>query len=560
MKRRITSFRTRLLLSFLLCSLIPLMLCSILLVGIIRYRLNLRTQEDLHSQMDGVSHSLDLLREHLDSAAHALAGDRDVVLALDGYAVEPTRINTGLFSATDSLRGCASVTLCDTHGKVLSSTGAPERLPVHWGILHSASQGKTLFQIPMTPTEEVLLQAAAPVTNDQGRILGYLTLQISAGNFTSLFDGDLDSRSGLLILNSFWRPVFASDLELALHSAPLFRSQVLSGSPPGEEGFLYEIRTHSPTGLILLLQMPRTLDRATTAMVYAVSLSCTLFCVLISVLIYLPLSKQITAPVQQLRKAFGRLEQDDLSVRVPEDRTDEFGQLAMVFNHTVKALDQNRQDLLQNQKELNEAQIRLLQTQLNPHFLCNTLDTMKWISKIHKVPEVAELSANLADILRYCITPEEFVPLYREVDFLDRYIRIQKIRMGEKFDFQVDLPEELGTCIVPKMILQPIVENAVLHGLRDTPDSIIRLTVRSIGDLLKITVTDNGCGIPQELAGKPYHRPPHMEGHHLGLYNVDTILSKHYGSGYGLYLDRGPGGVGTSVIATLPMNQGGTEA
>ena len=177
---------------------------------------------------------------------------------------------------------------------------------------------------------------------------------------------------------------------------------------------------------------------------------------------------------------------------------------------------------------------------------------MKWISKIHQVPEVAEMSADLADILRYCISPEEFVPLYREMDFLQRYVEIQKCRMGDKFRFEVDLPEELGVCIVPKMIVQPLVENAILHGLSETADSVIRITVRTAGPWLRITVTDNGCGLPPELVGRHYTRPPKSEGHHLGLYNVDTILSKHYGEGSGLYLDRGPEGVGTAVIATLP--------
>ncbi len=161
------------------------------------------------------------------------------------------------------------------------------------------------------------------------------------------------------------------------------------------------------------------------------------------------------------------------------------------------------------------------------------------------------------DILRYCITPEEFVPLYREIDFLDRYVEIQEIRMKDKFTFQVDLPEELGTCIVPKMILQPLVENAIIHGLSDTDDSAITVTIRTVGEMLKITVTDNGCGLPQELAGKPYTRPPAppaSEGKHLGLYNVNTILSKHYGAGCGLYLDHGPGGIGTTVTATLPIS------
>ncbi len=105
----------------------------------------------------------------------------------------------------------------------------------------------------------------------------------------------------------------------------------------------------------------------------------------------------------------------------------------------------------------------MLQAQLNPHFLCNTLDTMKWISKINQVPQVAVMSTNLADILRFCISPDEFVPLRREVEILRRYMEIQSIRLSGKCRLEVDMPPELEECRVPKMILQPLAENAILQ-------------------------------------------------------------------------------------------------
>ncbi len=122
---------------------------------------------------------------------------------------------------------------------------------------------------------------------------------------------------------------------------------------------------------------------------------------------------------------------------------------------------------------MNEAQIRMLQAQLNPHFLCNTLDTMKWISKINQVPQVADMSTDLADILRFCISPDEFVPLRREVEILRRYMEIQSIRLSGKCRLEVDMPPELEECRVPKMILQPLAENAILHGLDGVEDGVI---------------------------------------------------------------------------------------
>ena len=118
------------------------------------------------------------------------------------------------------------------------------------------------------------------------------------------------------------------------------------------------------------------------------------------------------------------------------------------------------------------------------------------------------------------------------------------------------MPQELEECRVPKMILQPLAENAILHGLDGVEDGVIWVRVRSQGtQTLTISVEDNGRGLPPELMG-PYTGPPETSGRgHLGLYNVDTILKKHYGPDYGLYLDRRQDGPGTEVTATLPLRK-----
>ena len=227
--------------------------------------------------------------------------------------------------------------------------------------------------------------------------------------------------------------------------------------------------------------------------------------------------------------------------------------MAERFNGMLIALKKNQAQLLENQRELNEAQIRMLQAQLNPHFLCNTLDTMKWISKINSVPQVAVMSTNLADILRFCVSPEEFVPLRRELEILQRYVEIQRIRLSGSFAFSVEVPPELLDCPVPKMILQPIVENAMLHGLEGVEHGAISVRAETCRGVLSISVTDNGRGLPPELVGPYASRARELSRGHLGLYNVDTILRKHYGDRFGLYLRSRPDESGAVVTAALPI-------
>ena len=279
-----------------------------------------------------------------------------------------------------------------------------------------------------------------------------------------------------------------------------------------------------------------------------------LLCLGLCVLASMRFSRQLFEPIRALNSAMREVEEGNLNVQLDNRRIDEMGQLSGRFNRMAQRLRQNLKDSLRQQRELNEAQIRMMQAQLNPHFLCNTLDTMKWISKIKQVPQVALMSTDLADILRFCISPDEFVPLRREVEILRRYMEIQSIRLSGKCRLEVDMPPELEECRVPKMILQPLAENAILHGLDGVEDGVIWVRVRSQGtQTLTISVEDNGRGLPPELMG-PYTGPPETSGRgHLGLYNVDTILKKHYGEAYGLRLGSRPGGPGAAVTASLPL-------
>ena len=273
----------------------------------------------------------------------------------------------------------------------------------------------------------------------------------------------------------------------------------------------------------------------------------------LAVVLSLALSRQLFQPIQRLHKAIREVAHNNLDVYVSHEHNDELGQLADRFNDMLVALKRNQEQLLENQRERNEAQIRMLQAQLNPHFLCNTLDTMKWISKIHHVPQVADMSTNLADILRFCISPEEFVPLRRETEIVARYVEIQRIRLSGSFAFVLDIPPELEEALVPKMMLQPIVENALLHGLSGQPDGAVEVRARREGAVLRLTVLDNGVGLPPELEGPYACRDQEETRGHLGLYNVDTILRKHYGEQFGLCLENRPDGTGTMVTATLPL-------
>ena len=560
------SFRQRLNAAFLAVSLVPMLICSALLLQIFRLRLQTDASETAQTQLDSISQSFDALHEGFQEVLDSLQTNSLVTKALFDGSAEDSEVYTQLFSATESVRSFARFDLYDISGRWRYSTQtAPEdrTLPTNWGILSEAARAEagTLFYSASedpSDTAQPLLQAGALLTDRYGAPVGYLTIGMLETQLRTLLGGTAGAQNELLLLDARWRPVYCTQPAQTQSLADALRGQLLSGKALTglSADVSYTVRQHTETGLYLVLQQPQPLSAGTLRLLYSVSVLCALACIILSVVLSLQLSRQVFQPIGRLHHAIRQVGKNNLDVQVPvpAGRHDELGELAQQFNTMVVALQHNQQALLENQQALNDAQIRMLQAQLNPHFLCNTLDTMKWISKINQVPQVALMSTNLADILRFCISPDEFVPLKKELEILSRYIEIQRIRLSDSFVYHADVPQELEALMVPKMLLQPLAENAILHGLEGVEHGEITASARLLPDgTLELRVRDNGRGLPPELLG-PY-RPPEKQTGHLGLFNVDTILKKHYGERFGLRLENNTAGGGACIIAVLPAGR-----
>jgi len=556
----IHSFRLRVFLSFLGATLLPVLLCSGILLQTFRVRMTSEAAEEAQGYLDRVSACLDQLDQGIRRCAGALGGDSLIADALAGDAAADTAVYSRLFAATVELRGYARFDLYDAGGTWRYSTQAPPAaaaLPTDWGVLGLAGgPGELVYSATVSVSDAATaqLQAVSALSGPGGERVGYLVTGVYQNHFRLLLEDKYGSQNDLLILSRYWRPVYCAQPSLAAALAPRLRALLLSGQSlnAASDEFSYSVLQHPATGLYAVLRQPQVFTRDTMGLLYTVSATCALICVALSVVMSLVLSRQLSLPVSRLTQAVDRVGRDELDVQVPPERSDELGELTEGFNHMVSALKRNREALVENQRELTRAQIRMLQAQLNPHFLCNTLDTMKWISKINKVPQVAEMSASLADILRYAISPDEFVPLWRDEEILERYVDIQTVRLSGGFTFAAEIPVELSDCLVPKLLLQPMVENAILHGLEGVEDGGVLVTAREEGGVLVLTVEDNGKGFPPDLLGA-YSAQTAPEGH-LGLFNINTILKKYYGADFGLTLRNRPGG-GAAVTARLPVRR-----
>ena len=564
---RFSSFRQRLNAAFLAVSLVPVLLCSALLLQIFRLRMTADQQQNAGQQLDGACHALSSMQEGLQEAASTLGGSETVLGALSGGWENSASVYSALYDATEDVRRLARFELYDAEGTLMYATqtviGA-QTLPVSWGILKEAADRDTIVysaSIDPTDLDAPVLRGAVRLTRD-GQTAGFLVAAFYETQLRAMFDSLAGAQNEILLMDGFWRGVYCSQQAQVQTLSYALREQLLHGKALTglSDNFVYTARQDEATGLFLVLQQPQVFTRGTLRLLYTVSALCALGGVAVSIALSLRLSRQMFQPIGTLHRAITQVGRNDLEVQVPvqEGQCDELGELAQQFNGMVLSLRRNQQALLENQQALNDAQIRMMQAQLNPHFLCNTLDTMKWISKINQVPQVALMSTNLADILRFCISPDEFVELRQELAILGRYVEIQRIRLSDSFTFAQDVPEGLLSCLVPKMMLQPLAENAILHGLSGVQDGRLTVTARESDGVLEICVLDNGCGFPAEMLG-PYQAPEQQTGH-LGLFNVDTILRKHYGESFGLRLENRKDGAGACITARLPMRRRDADA
>ena len=281
------------------------------------------------------------------------------------------------------------------------------------------------------------------------------------------------------------------------------------------------------------------------------------------------LSAQIVRPVQNLARLMGRAEAGDFTVEARIEGEREVRNLSHAFNIMIARIRALMDQIVVEQEQKRRSEFKALQAQINPHFLYNTLDSIVWMAENGRNEEVVRMTEALARLFRIGISRgEEFIPLEMELDHARSYLTIQKIRYKDKFDFTLHLDPDVATIPVPKIILQPLIENAIYHGVRNSVDpGTIRVTAQRVPQGVRISVSDNGSGMhpakAAELLSESHSishqtretgtaREKSSRGSGVGLKNVHDRLRLHYGPEYGLTVESELD-EGTTVTIQLPL-------
>ena len=331
---------------------------------------------------------------------------------------------------------------------------------------------------------------------------------------------------------------------------------VLTGT--AKDGKLYSISRSDKTGWTVVdcTSVRELLSKSRQAeSVYVLT---AILLVVVALLFSRFMARSITLPIQKLRDSMEKVQEGDFSISdVVVDSENEIGSLTKSFDVMTHRIQELMEQNVYEQEQKRKSELKALQSQINPHFLYNTLDSIIWMAEGKKNEEVVLMTASLARLLRQSISNEdEVVPIINEVEYAKGYLTIQKMRYKDKLEFQIDVDSSILYIPLIKLVLQPIIENAIYHGLKykESKGLLIVKGFMKDGNAV-LQVIDDGVGMDEETLAHIYDK--HKVNYHsngVGVYNVQKRLKLYYGDDYGITYESKKG-EGTTATITIPGSQ-----
>lgn len=273
------------------------------------------------------------------------------------------------------------------------------------------------------------------------------------------------------------------------------------------------------------------------------------------------IAKSITKPIQNLCRMTEMVAKGDFSTRADKISGNEIDTLSESFNSMIEQIGKLVEDVKEEQNNLRVIELKLLQAQINPHFLYNTLDTIIWLAEDNQTEQVVFMVSSPSDFFRTTLSKgKDFITIKEEESHIKSYLEIQQFRYRDIMDYEIVIPEELYQYSILKLTLQPIVENALYHGIKNKRGmGHIKVTGEKQDERICFTVTDNGIGMKEEKLRELNrilfsYSDEGSSASGFGLYNVEQRIRLNYGSYYGMSI-KSAYGEGTEVQILIPAEQ-----
>ncbi|MDD3338786.1 MAG: sensor histidine kinase [Lachnospiraceae bacterium] len=379
-------------------------------------------------------------------------------------------------------------------------------------------------------------------------ITGYLLINFSPDSVGAAYhELDVASDGEYLVVNGDGTIIYSNE-------SSYINDAYASGLIPDSDIILD--KTISLSGLrVLGAVSEETLQKSISQMIRRVILV-TVASILCMILVITFLHKYYRRKFRQLASAMGRISQGDFTTKLPVTSQDEIGDLSQTFNTMSETLDTYIKKTYLAETQRRTAELYALQAQINPHFLANTIESIRMKAVNEGDYEVSSMLANLGNLFRWMIGfHQDIVYLEDEVDYIESYLDLQKFRFGDMIRVQLDVPPETLYLGIPRFTLQPVVENALTHGSpQGTRPLEISISFSVKGAYLEVTVQDNGIGMDEDTLNELRHHIASSEPHPdfgVALRNVHARIQLLFGTTYGITIES-KRYQGTMIKITLP--------
>jgi two-component system sensor histidine kinase YesM len=392
--------------------------------------------------------------------------------------------------------------------------------------------------------------------------LGMLSIRIDLKSISSDYARGMDEDGAHFLIMSGQELIIPDGLPFAYHTIGhelKKRNGYKIMELGGKRYFMtYAKSSYIPWTYIVLMPYDQLFRTILTVKNIVVVIFASLF--LLAIVISVRFSKDITRPIESLNAKMKSVQKGNFTyVEEPGDRQfpmDETGHMHRNFRMMIERIDELINENFKKQLAIKESEFKALQSQINPHFLYNTLESINWSAKLSGMHDISTMVGSLGALLRSTISHKNpLVTIKEEMEMVGHYIAIQKVRYEERLDFEADIPAAAEGCIIPKLTLQPLVENAIHYGVeRMIEPCRIRIRAAVVGRQLELTVEDNGPGMDKQSLELWQKGELQTRGAGIGLRNIHERLRLMFGEGSGLNLTSEQF-VGTRVTVSLPLER-----
>lgn len=305
--------------------------------------------------------------------------------------------------------------------------------------------------------------------------------------------------------------------------------------------------------------------RNTSIILTTIQIIITILAIIISINSFITVSAAIQKPISDMEKLSTKVSNGDLTARIDIPHVNELNTLAENLNTMAGQIDLLIQKNMEEQKNFQKAEMKALQAQITPHFLYNTFDTIVWLAEEEHTEEVVRITKAFSDFLRISLSRgHEWITISQELEHIKNYLTIQKIRYADILNYSIDADEALMDVKMIKLVLQPLIENAIYHGIKNKRGrGKLKVSAHFTNDsrtFVCFTVEDNGAGFTEERLGQVRNelRTGAQDSEKLssvyGLYNVNKKLKLYYGENTEGLLIESEAGKGSKISFTIPVN------